>query len=49
MFGKFVCWITNRHLRGKRTGISSSLGVQYRCDRCLAVWNRKVASKKEKV
>ncbi len=36
------------HMRGKRTGVSSSLGVQFQCPRCEAVWNRKQAKEKAK-
>lgn len=41
MIGKLICWITRKHLRGKKTGISSDKGDQFQCPRCRAVWNRK--------
>jgi hypothetical protein len=41
MINKLICWWRG-HRRGIRTGISSSLGVQFQCPRCRDVWNRKV-------
>jgi transposase-like protein len=39
-----------RHGRGKRTGISSELGVQYRCPHCAKHWSRRVyPRRKEKI
>ena len=40
MLNKIKCFLF-WHKRGKRTGISSDLGVQFHCPRCRAVWNRK--------
>lgn len=46
---KLMCklpkWLGGGHKRGKRTGVSSELGIQYRCNRCGSCWNRKTAKK----
>lgn len=44
MIARLLCRFLG-HRRGKRTGVSSTLGVQMRCPRCAAVWNRKVKEK----
>lgn len=41
MIRTLLCWAFG-HKRGKRTGVSSVLGIQFRCPRCGDVWNRKV-------
>ena len=41
MLAKLICYLMG-HRRGKRTGGASNLGVQLKCGRCGAVWNRKV-------
>lgn len=41
MIARLLCNLFG-HKRGKRTGVSSELGIQFRCPRCGAVWNRKV-------
>ena len=44
MIARLICKMLG-HRRGKRTGVSSVLGVQMRCPRCAAVWNRKGKAK----
>lgn len=48
LIGRLICLVTRKHLRGKKTGVSSALGVQFQCERCRAVWNRKASKRKEK-
>ena len=40
LLNRLLCRLT-KHKRGKRTGVSSDLGIQLRCPRCGTVWNRK--------
>lgn len=44
MISKLLCKLFG-HRRGRRTGIYSDKGAQFRCSRCGAVWNRKVKVK----
>ena len=51
-FGRLVCAITRKHLRGKQTGIDILLEDgrtkrTYQCDRCGSTWTRKFWKAKE--
>lgn len=47
MIGRFICWITRKHKRGKRVGRNDFVGAfTYQCPRCGLRWERKVGTKK---